>query len=473
MEDSQDYVAALEQTLEQRRAFIEEKEMRKLKESFRMFHSSYQAILNVLHRKGLLQEDPYKHDDKISDIEVPPEETFLESEKDHQMSVRLSRFDNQLDFLNNYFQFSLEYLNLTRIKTLLGLVKYVRWNQFSPTTAHMLTRTLAEYVTKIRSEADPLSAGIVKDSHDQIMKASRTILSILKEITEYQKETYKYDLRVTVLPELGLKGAAVADRDAALRAIKKRFVTHWENKPFYAELAGEVLEEDYSESGPALRQQVLQRLLVERQKPQEGIQKDRFKPILLDAVRTMAASSRALDLMLQKLSEGVVLLETRKLTFGERFRRWIEELVNKNQKPRVFLVEYIDEITSSSHTEEIDFDAFSEKTRKKARLLANLMNKMSNAYRKLEGASEDQILQFVSRQLEELQLTQRQMQSLETHLRAEIPRDQRNRLRGINVELTALKDNMVRANKKKHDYVSRKEEQEQLRKLGITENAGS
>ncbi len=53
-------------------------------------------------------------------------------------------------------------------------------------------------------------------------------------------------------------------------------------------------------------------------------------------------------------------------------------------------------------------------------------------------------------------------------MRAEATREQRAQLRGINVELTTIKDNLVRARKKAHQYVAKSEEIAQLKKLGIT-----
>jgi hypothetical protein len=40
-------------------------------------------------------------------------------------------------------------------------------------------------------------------------------------------------------------------------------------------------------------------------------------------------------------------------------------------------------------------------------------------------------------------------------------------IKGIKIEIGALKNAVVKANQKKYEYIAQKEEQEQLKKLGI------
>ena len=60
------------------------------------------------------------------------------------MSVRVSQFEAYLDFLNNYYQFSCDFLTMGRIKRLLALVKYFNFAQFTETSTQLNTRALAE-----------------------------------------------------------------------------------------------------------------------------------------------------------------------------------------------------------------------------------------------------------------------------------------------------------------------------------------
>ena len=63
------------------------------------------------------------------------------------------------------------------------------------------------------------------------------------------------------------------------------------------------------------------------------------------------------------------------------------------------------------------------------------------------------------------------MPALDTYFKSETTRSQRALIKGIKLEIGAVKNAVVKANQKKHEYVSRKEEVEQLKKLGITTDA--
>jgi len=99
MEDLQAFSRQLEELLDARRDKLDRIELPKLKESFKNFQSSFIGLNAVLHKKGVLHEDPYKYDLKISDVTTPSDAPFSESEKADQMSVRASQFEAYLEFL--------------------------------------------------------------------------------------------------------------------------------------------------------------------------------------------------------------------------------------------------------------------------------------------------------------------------------------------------------------------------------------
>ncbi|MFW6231976.1 MAG: hypothetical protein ACOC37_02865 [Spirochaetota bacterium] len=74
MEGDQPFRARVAQAIEDRRSAIESDELPRLKELFRVFHTSFQGLHQLLIRKGLVQQDPYKDEQKISDITPPDDE---------------------------------------------------------------------------------------------------------------------------------------------------------------------------------------------------------------------------------------------------------------------------------------------------------------------------------------------------------------------------------------------------------------
>jgi hypothetical protein len=460
MEGIEDFQQKLQDAIEQKHAELERKRMPQLKEDFRLFYTGFQGIYNILLKKALVEEDPYKQDEKISEVEPPSSEHFPESERDQQMSIRLGQYDNQLDFVNNYTQFTLQDMDLKRLRNLVGLTNYIKWSQLSTTSGHMPTRMMAEYVSKLKAEADSVSAGVVKDSHEQLGKLSRRILKALKEIAEYRKQEYKLDILQNVYPNSGV--TARTSRDEALSKIRRAFSAQREGQPFYSDLVRELLDELQS---PEKQQEVFQALKISEQNDAPKQESRSFKPVLFEALRALAGASRGLTEAAAKLEDNVTVLETRSRSLWERFRDWIDKLTNKTPDAREFEVEFLNESTSTVHTERINFDEFKQRATKRARIGDSLLTRASSLSRKLESASEDQVLEFLTNQLYEVHLLRRQIESLDTHIRSEVPRSERNRLRGLNVELQAIRDALDRATKKKRSYVAQKEEEEQLRKL--------
>ena len=49
---------------------------------------------------------------------------------------------------------------------------------------------------------------------------------------------------------------------------------------------------------------------------------------------------------------------------------------------------------------------------------------------------------------------------------------QKPKIKGMQIELSALRNTIIAINKKRGDYISLKEEEEQMKKLGMAKNEG-
>lgn len=468
MEESTGFVSQLQPILEQYRDYLDREELPHLKEQYRIYHTAFLSLYNVLLKKGLIHEDPYKKDIKISEVSNPPEDNFLESEKREQMSIRLSQFESQLDFLLNFYQFRTDFLDLPRIKQVLNLTRYIAWDQFSEVSARINTKVLAEFVGKITKGEDSLSAGIVKDAVDQIQKVFRTCITILKELSDFHREMYKFEVRISLLAHMEIdRSRILQSKDEILRTLKKRFPTELPGKHFYPELIQEILEEDYGPESPELRKALLEKFKVEKVPVKPQTPQASFKALLLEGIRMLASASRPLDEIAQKLLDNSLILESRKRPFLERLKIWIQRMVQKEEELLIYEVEYLDVTTSATKKESIRFQSFIEDIKKRARIYSGILARTGSGYKRLEEAGEEQLFMFLHKHIEELQLIHRRLTGLDTFFRSETPRENRVSLRGIKIELTAIQNSIVKANQKKHDYVAKKEEMEQFRKLGV------
>ena len=137
-----DFHAQLELALEKRGAHFSNTLLPALKREYSNLHTSFKTLFGILVQKGLIREDPYKYDRKISEITIPSTEPIGETEQSDEIGLRLSQCETQLDFLENSYQFSLEFLTLKRIRLLADLAKYIDWDHLVETTTKANTRPL-------------------------------------------------------------------------------------------------------------------------------------------------------------------------------------------------------------------------------------------------------------------------------------------------------------------------------------------
>lgn len=470
MSDLANFEEQLTQAIQLKLDRLETKELSQLKEEYRLLYSSFQGIYTVLLRKSLVQEDPYKYEQKISDISVPSRSNVSENDRHNQMSRRLSEYDSQLDFLINYYQFNVDYLTLKRLKNIINLTKYIQWDSVTENSPDPITQSFAIYIIKVRQGSDNLSTGILNENLAVAERSYKNILKLLKELVDFQKEYYKYQIRTKVLKDIQIDWTAPPSQETLSGKIKQGIASTGEKLPLYWELIEEIIEENRPSSHDQ-RSVVLNSLQIESAKPKKKQPKISFTDILMNGIKIIASAGKPLIDCVTKLRENSSVMDSRKIGFGERLKRWLEKVINKEEKKRIYDVEIFDSATSSSKSERIDFDTFIDSADKKARILAGISAKTGNAMRKLQEASEEQLFSFLSRNISELQAFHRQMTALDTFFKSEVDREDRSKLRGIKIELTTIKNHIVNANKAKHEYVAKKEEQTQLTKLGIDADA--
>jgi len=467
MEENTDFSYMLETALQKYRTSLERKDLQKLKEQFRFYHNSFKSLYDVLIQKGLLNTDPYKHEHKISDVTIPPSGPMNESEKKDTLSQRLSLFESILEFLNNYYQFQVDNLTLPNVKQLAELVNYIRWSKFSQSSANLNTRVLTEIVRRLSPAHDNLAASIANDSIRQLAKQSSIILGILKKVSVYQRERYKYDFRLQLFNSMHLTPEAIeSKREEVVRSIKNQFPKQMPGTPYYTELIEEVLTEESGSSAGLQQQETLKRLKIEQEQKEKKAPAS-FKPVLMEGIRLLSTAATPLEQAIQKLKINSQLIENRTLTFGEKFRRWLFNIVQKDEDQRIYEIEYIDPQTVTSKTIRLNFDKFIDDMQKKARIAAALGNRMGTTYQKLEQSDDERIYKVLSSTISDLQIYLIRLPALDTYFKSETTRSQRALIKGIKLEISALKNTVIKANQKKHEYVARKEEAEQLKKLGI------
>ena len=189
--------------------------------------------------------------------------------------------------------------------------------------------------------------------------------------------------------------------------------------------------------------------------------------MLLEAVRTVSTASRHLEAALDKLNKSARLYEERRTKNEGPLRRLLQRIFSREKSDRIYEVEYVDVSTSAKKRERIDFDRFLEEGTRLSQVLGSLSNRMSPRYGKLESSGDDEIFKNLERITIELQKNIKALPALHEYLSSEMSRETREKLQGIRLEINGIKNAVVKTNQKRYDYISRKEEEQQMKKLGI------
>jgi hypothetical protein len=441
----------------------------KLQEEFRISQSAAKTIRTVLVKKGIMHDDPYKYDSKIQEIEIPPDDNFTDTEKATVIARRLSQYEAMLDFMNNYYQFTCDFLNTTRISKLIALTHTFSWESFSNTSSRANTKGLADLILILRNGADSLSVSIVNDALSQLSKSSIAIAKDLKNLAEFHKERYKLSIRKLVLP------GAIIDPNcletgysAAIKEIKRSFAIAMKDQPFYTELVEEILKEDFSPDHAVLQQDLLARLTTLKQETGKAHQADNFKPVLMDGIRTVGCVSPQLDEIAEKLAENQSALHSMHGGFFQRLAELLRKAFNQPEVEQDISITTIDPITQTGKRENVKFVPFIEDLKKRSRIYTGFTVRTSASYQKIELMDEKQILDLLTRHVAELGNILKTCAGLDEYFKQAASPEIRERIRGIKVEIAAIRNSLVRANQCRAEYASQVEEQQQLKKLGIT-----
>jgi hypothetical protein len=240
-------------------------------------------------------------------------------------------------------------------------------------------------------------------------------------------------------------------KEEALRAMRRGFGQSMNGKPWYPALAEELLEEEIAEDGEARKQKLLASLAVPEPVKIEIAAPPEGRAILMDAVRILCRPREELATALAILEQNERLLAESRSSRGG----WLKRLLGVGTSPkaaeRTYKVQYSEPGVPLPKTETIDFTSFLAETKKKASLLAALSSGTGRAYRRLSDTGEAQLAAFLDKELNEVLLIHRRLGSLNTLFQARSAQENRTS-RGIKVELLTLKNSIVNANRKRHEY---------------------
>lgn len=435
---------------------------------YRNYHALIKNMFNMLAKKGLIVEDPYKTDRNVSDIFVPEESDFLDNDKAVIIGKRLSDYETSLDYLCNYFKFSIENLPMEKIKILSHLNNFIKWNSLQPISTHPNTRGLAEIFTAIRNGSDQMSIKILNDFSSVATKTISQINIQLKEFLAFQKQEYKVSVRKALEKNTSYSNKA-PNETVGFSQIKKAFPSAMGKQPFYKELIIEIAEEDFSATKEIKRRTLLDSLSVKVKQTKKKTKQVNTKELLMNTVRALGSLSNQFDEILKKISENQTILENETKGFWARLKKLSRKAFHLEEPKIEYKISIEDPLTHLKKYKLINFSSFVTALIKRSNTYSSFSIRNTPGFMKIESQSEENILNFITKQIAECNNIIVILEALTDFFKASVRPLTREKLQNWSIEITSMKNTLIKTKQRKAEYTSYIEEQAQMKRLGITD----
>jgi len=468
--EEDNFAKELQQALSKKQEWYNTECLQELLMQYRLMHTCVRTLYETFVKKSLITPDPYRLDKKISEIVVPDTSPFAESDIPKIFGERFSNYETMMDYICTYFRFSIENFTIATVKKLIDFNNVFEWNDLSMNNVKMNTRSLAITINHAKNGAPNVVQSMINDSISKCAQAVVSINRMLNELGLFMRELYKGGLRRDVFdhPDFD-KQKAAESADGELSEIKRLYTKITGKKNLYMDLINEILDEDHGPNKLQKQKTVLERLSIKNSVKTDVKKKNEpdSKEILMQTVLAIGASAPTLIQLHGKLVENFDVLFTRKATLWNKLIAALRKAFNLKEKERLCQLPIKDAKTGAERIQKLNVSEFLTDFSKKTRIYNGISVK-GMEFQKIGSASEDAILGFVNKQISELQSSFVIINSLDAYFKKEVENEFKTRVKGMQIELSALRNSIINANKKRGEYVSYREEAEQMNRLGIT-----
>ncbi|MBO7637605.1 MAG: hypothetical protein J6S91_01395, partial [Treponema sp.] len=320
-----------------------------------------------------------------------------------------------------------------------------------------------------KSNSQPLQAAMINDSLSKTKEALDIINSGLQELGGFIRELYKCDIRRTILQNKEFDQAKY-NANEMLAEIKRLFPSCMPKRPFATDLVNEVVAEETSQNKAELQAKLLAKFKIEdNAKTEQKKNTVTAHDILMDALRILGASNEQYNVILEKLNTNHNIIQNGRKTFSDKFIRFWRKVFGMAEKPEEYMIHMIDPTTKESKKEKLNYTEFYENLGKRVKYYAAMVSKQSLVYQKLDAQEETKTLEFLNKQMTDNNQMQVVLSALDEFFKSNAPVSDRSKIKGLKMDLSIIKNILIKVNQYRAEYVALLEEKEQMAKLGITE----
>ena len=471
MEESENFEQQLQEALSQKAEWFNSVQLPQILADYRMLHTIVKNLFELLAKKNLIIPDPYRNDKQISEIVLPESKPFPEGDIAKELGLRFSDYELMLDFICTNFRFSLDNLTLPKIKKLSEFNASIEWDGLSPNSAKVNTKALGIVISNAKGASQPVMVSMLSDAIQKSAEVLKKINVEMAEMAEFQKEMYKGQIRTTILADSNFNKDAAASSEGMFAEIKKHFPKAMGKMPFYSDLVNDLIQEELGEDKDKRRAAIFQRLQIKVAPKKAEVKKKGpdTKALAMESVFAVGGLAPTIQTLHQKLEDDFKLLFSNKKSFFSSLASAFKKAFKLKEKELTVDVSIKDAKSEIGRTETIKVNEFMTGLSQKARIYNGISNR-GPEFNKIISANEESIISFVTKQLSEAKTLFSVINALDIHFKKEVDVINRPKLKGLQIELSALRNSIVMINKKRGEYLAVKEEQDQMKRLGMSKN---
>ena len=424
-------------------------------------------VRNLLLKKRLIHNDPYKYDSKMTEIEIPDSSPFMKTEAPSILGARLAHYETMLDFLMGYYQFNINFLSPKRLQKLLALNATFTWSDFSPKSKSQNTAELYEIIAPIFSSSDKVSTTVLRGALSNLATADANISNSLKALLFFYRQKYKLSVRKDVMPYVNPTSEDYLNPTKILKEIKKVFGVRAKKLPFYADFIIEILKEDYSTEKRTYQEQILQELFSKVKKETEKEKKiEDIRPYLLLALQALGFTGAHFAKALEKIRENKSISDKANQTFFKKLIKFLRQAFNIAEPPCEIPIIIQDSVTQGRKKYMLSWTEFESQVVSKSMFFSSLATQSESMKKKLRNAKDEDLLDILNKNLSEANNLVGQFAGLDEYFKKEKP-EIRSKIQGIKIELTTIRNYIIKSNQRRAEYLAFREEAQQMQDLGM------
>ena len=327
-------------------------------------------------------------------------------------------------------------------------------------------------INNAKTNSPNVVQSMINDSVAKCTQSSVVISKMLNELGVFLRELFKGGLRKDLFEHPDFDKAKAAESAEAEQAeIRRLYTKVTGKKTMYTDLIAEIVEEDHGPDKERKQAAVLDRLAI---KGSSKVEKKKAagpdtKEMIMQAILALGAMAPTLTQLHAKLGENFTLLYQKKNTFFNKLMAALRKAFHISEKERVCNLPIKDAKTGTERTQKINVNEFLTDLSRKERVY-NGIGMKGVEYQKINASNEDAILSFVNKQISEVQSIFVIINALDAYFKNEVDTEFKVKVKGMQIELSALRNSIINANKKRGEYASFKEEHAQMQKLGLSDN---